>query len=75
MCLGEISRVVGLAGDSTAEVETQVRRLRVSLLTLQTPVEVGDWVLVHSGFALERLEPEAALEALRIRAERPRPES
>jgi hydrogenase maturation factor len=43
------------------------RELRASLLTVEDPVEVGDWLLVHAGFALARLTEAQAGEALAIR--------
>ena len=39
----------------------------MSLLTLDEPVTPGDWVLVHSGFALGRLTADEAHEADQIR--------
>ncbi len=41
---------------------------RVSLLALEGPVAVGDWLLVHSGFALERLTDAEARAALALRS-------
>ena len=73
MCLGELGRVVALPDEGSADVATDVRELRVSLLTLPTPVELGDWLLVHSGFALQRVEPDAAEEAQRLRRTGRRP--
>lgn len=40
---------------------------RVSLFMLQDqPVEVGDWVLVHVGYAIQSLEAEEARETWRL---------
>lgn len=44
------------------------RTLTVSLVTLDDDVVVGDWVVVHSGFALERLDADEAAAALALRA-------
>jgi hydrogenase expression/formation protein HypC len=68
MCLGEIGQVSSLIDETTAEVAVGPRRSRVSLLTLDGRVAVGEWLLVHSGFALARLDPAAADEAQRIRS-------
>ena len=67
MCLGELVEVVHV-GPATAEVTRGGRRVTVSLLTLEDPVAVGDWLVVHAGFALERVTPAEAHEAARIRA-------
>ena len=69
MCLGELARVVSAPTDAQAEVDCAGRRLTVSLMTLDAPVAAGDWLLVHSGFALERLTDEEVADAARIRGE------
>lgn len=73
MCLGEVVQVTATLPDR--HVETMLptgtpggRRTRVSLLALEGPVAVGDWLLVHSGFALERLTAAEAHGALALRS-------
>jgi len=69
MCLGELAEVVQVDVDDTAEVTTsRGRRATVSLMVLDEPVEIGDWLVVHAGFAVERVTAAEALEATRIRA-------
>ena len=69
MCLGELAEVVQVDVDDTAEVTTsRGRRATVSLIMLDEPVEIGDWLVVHAGFAVERVTAAEALEATRIRA-------
>lgn len=67
MCLGEIGRLVEVRGD-VGIVALPDRIADVSLVTLDDVVVVGDWVVVHSGFALERLSADEAAEALALRA-------
>lgn len=67
MCLGEIAQVSQLTGDATALVHAEGRTRTVSLLTLSGSVSPGDWVLIHSGFALEHLTAEQAHDSLAIR--------
>ena len=55
MCLALPCRVLALCDDGTAVVSRAGARSTVSLLAAATPVSVGDWVLVHSGFVLDRL--------------------
>jgi hydrogenase expression/formation protein HypC len=70
MCLGEIVRLDTVRGDSgTARLGG--RTLTVSLVTLEQAVSEGDWVVVHSGFALQRLDPDEAAEALSLRTGEP----
>ena len=67
MCLGELAEVTRVRHEAEAEVRVDGRALSVSPLTLHEPVVPGDWLVVHSGFALSRLTPEEAREARRIR--------
>jgi len=72
MCLGLTCRVEEVDG-TTAAVRDGPRRLEVSLLTLDEPVQPGDTLLVHAGFALARLTPQQAADAASLRqATRPR---
>jgi hydrogenase expression/formation protein HypC len=69
MCLALPSRILCVHGD-TAVVESGGERREVSLLLLDEPVAVGDYLVVRNGcFAAERLDPEAAREALALIAE------
>ena len=65
MCLGIPGRVVSIAATGLAEVDFSGVRRAVSLL-LCPEVQAGDYVLVHVGFAIQRLDPEEALETLKL---------
>jgi hydrogenase expression/formation protein HypC len=67
MCLGEIAQVTDVVDERTVRVRVGERSLTVSLLTLDGPVAPGDWLQVHSGFALARLTDEERREAELIR--------
>jgi len=67
MCLGEVVQVVEVAPDGLVLARAGTRTLQISLLTLDGSVAPGDWVLVHSGFALARLSAAEALEARALR--------
>lgn len=65
MCLGELAEVVAVGPNDTAEVSTSGGlSATVSLMVLGEPVEVGDRLVVHAGFALERVTEEEAREAV-----------
>jgi hydrogenase expression/formation protein HypC len=64
MCLGVPGRVVCINED-IAEVDFGGVKREVSLLICPDVME-GDYVLVHVGFAIQRLEKEEALETLRL---------
>jgi hydrogenase expression/formation protein HypC len=70
MCLGELAEVIEV-GAQSAMVSGDGRTRAVSLLTLTDPVAPGDWVVVHSGFALARLTAEQAREANALRTTSP----
>lgn len=68
MCLGELAQVVDRIDDRTVRARVGDRLVTVSLLTLDGAVAPGDWLQVHSGYALARLTEEERREAARIRA-------
>lgn len=67
MCLGDLAQVTDVVDDRTVHARVGDRVVTVSLLTLDGPVAPGDWLQVHSGFALSRLTDEERRDADRIR--------
>ena len=65
MCLAIPSKVVEIR-DKMATIDLSGVRREVSLLLLPEEAAVGDYVLVHAGFAIQRIDPEAAQEAMRL---------
>jgi len=65
MCLAAPARVISVS-DKTAVVDYQGVKTTARLDTLAEPVAVGDYVLVHTGFAIQRLTAEDAEETLRL---------
>ena len=59
MCLAIPARVVELNGPDEAIVDLEGVRKRISL-SLVEEVAVGDYVIVHVGFALQKLDVEDA---------------
>ena len=60
MCLAVPGRIIEQSGDE-AVADLQGNRLRIS--TVLTPeAKVGDWVLVHAGFAITEMAEADALE-------------
>lgn len=64
MCLGVPMRVVGKKGDR-AEVRSD-RTTREIGLALLKDVRIGDYVIVHAGFAIEKVDEKRAKETLDI---------
>ncbi|MBI5656693.1 MAG: HypC/HybG/HupF family hydrogenase formation chaperone [Geobacter sp.] len=68
MCLGVPMKLVSIDGtDAVAEIDGVQRE--ASLMLLDEEVAVGDYVIVHAGFAITRLDEEEALETLSIMRE------
>lgn len=65
MCLAIPTRVVELLPDSQAVVDLGGVRKTISL-ELVDGVVVGDYVIVHVGYALTRLDPEEAEQTLAL---------
>jgi hydrogenase expression/formation protein HypC len=65
MCLAIPSKVVEIR-DKMATIDVSGVRRDVSLLLLPEEAAVGDYVLVHAGFAIQRIDPEAAEEAMKL---------
>ena len=62
MCLAVPLRLIAINGnDAVGEAMGMQRKLRVDLIP---EPKIGDYVLVHAGFAIERLAEEQALEDL-----------
>jgi hydrogenase expression/formation protein HypC len=76
MCLADLGPVVAKDESGFATVELAGAHRRVSLAPLviegREPA-VGDWVIVHTGLAIEVLEPDAAMEIVQARAEMEQP--
>ena len=68
MCLAIPTRVVELLPDNHAIVELGGVRKEISLALVEE-VAVGDYVIVHVGYALTRLDAEEAERTLALFAE------
>jgi len=65
MCLAIPVRVVELTGGDSAIVDLDGVRKKISL-ALVDGVSVGDYVILHVGYALARLDPEEAQRTLEL---------
>jgi len=73
MCLGVPMRIVSISGtDAVAEIDGVKRE--ASLMLVDEQVGVGDYVIVHAGFAISRLDEAEAKETLAIMREIFQPE-
>jgi hydrogenase expression/formation protein HypC len=65
MCVGVPSKIVKI-NDSMALIDVEGAQRDVSLLLLDEEVQVGDYVIVHAGFAIRKIQEEDAHENLRL---------
>lgn len=64
MCLGIPMRVRSIKGEF-AEVESG-RLLRTVNIQMLAGLKIGDYIIVHAGFAIEKLDQQKAEETLRL---------
>lgn len=60
MCLSIPSKVVEIDENNMATVDTMGVRRKVTLDLIAEKVEVGDYVLIHVGFAMNKISQEEA---------------
>lgn len=64
MCLGIPMKVKKIKGEF-AEVETGRLRRQINIQMLPQ-VKIGDYVIVHAGFAIQKVNPKMAKETLEL---------
>ena len=68
MCLAIPAEVIEIVDDQHAVVDMSGVRKLISTALLDE-LTIGDYVIVHVGYALSRLDPEEAAETLRLFSE------
>ena len=64
MCLAIPMRILKIEGDRAIVSAGKVER-KIGINFLSSP-RIGDYVMVHAGFAIEKLDPKKAEETLRM---------
>jgi hydrogenase expression/formation protein HypC len=65
MCLGIPSKIIQI-DDSRAIIDVYGAQREISTLLIEEPLKIGDYVLVHAGFAIQRLQEDVAKETLKL---------
>ena len=65
MCLGIPSKIISIE-DSRAIIDVYGAQRDISLMLLEDQVKIGDYVIVHAGFAIHKIDEQAALETLKL---------
>ena len=68
MCLAVPMKVVEMRPDGTGVVEIEGSRHEANLSLISEP-KIGEYVIVHAGFAIEKLNEDEAREQLAVFAE------
>ena len=63
MCLAVPARIIEIKPDGIGLADHAGARREISLLLLENPV-VGDYVIIHAGFAIHRIDEDAARETM-----------
>jgi hydrogenase expression/formation protein HypC len=64
MCLGIPAKVLSIEGElAEVEIGGAVRKANIQLVP---EVKIGEYVLLHAGFAIQRLDEADALETLKL---------
>lgn len=67
MCLAIPGRIVEIVDEEGRIAKVDVSGIRRNIsIALMDEVRVGDWVLIHVGFALQRVDEEEAQKTLKL---------
>ena len=66
MCLSIPSKVIEIDENNVATVETLGVTRKVSLDLISEEEKVGEYVLIHVGYAMQKIDTQFALETLEV---------
>ena len=66
MCLSIPSKVVEVDENNMATVDTMGIKRHVSLDLMAEEINIGDYILIHVGFAMNKIDEEEALQSLEV---------
>ena len=66
MCLSIPSKIVEIDEDNMATVDTMGIKRMVSLDLMPDVVTIGDYILIHVGFAMNKIDEAEALQSLEV---------
>lgn len=69
MCLSIPSKVVEIDENNMATVDTMGIKRHVSLDLMAEEINIGDYILIHVGFAMNKIDKEEALQSLKVYSE------
>ena len=66
MCLAIPSKVIEIKDENTVIVDTMGSKRLVSTMLLEEPAVIGDYLLIHVGYAMQRIDEKEAEESLNL---------
>ena len=66
MCLSIPSKVVEIDENNMATVDTMGIKRHVSLDLMSDEINIGDYILIHVGFAMNKIDEAEALQSLEV---------
>ncbi|MCL4497044.1 MAG: HypC/HybG/HupF family hydrogenase formation chaperone [Deltaproteobacteria bacterium] len=66
MCLAIPSKVIEIKDESTVIVDTMGSKRLVSTMLLEEPAVIGDYLLIHVGYAMQKIDKKEAAESLNL---------
>lgn len=64
MCLAIPAKIIKI-DDNMGTIDMEGTKREISLLLLEDP-KIGDYVIVHAGFAIQKIDEVAAMESLKV---------
>lgn len=65
MCLGIPAKVIELSDADMGKVDYQGTKIKTSF-ALVSDIKVGDWVILHAGYAISKLNEQEARQTLQL---------
>ncbi|MGC8554467.1 MAG: HypC/HybG/HupF family hydrogenase formation chaperone [Candidatus Acidulodesulfobacterium sp.] len=66
MCLAIPSKVIEIKDESNVIVDTMGSKRLVSAMLLEEPAVIGDYLLIHVGYAMQKIDEKEAAESLNL---------
>ena len=66
MCLAIPSKVIEIKDGDTVIVDTMGSKRLVSTMLLEEPARIGDYLLIHVGYAMQKIDEKEAMESLNL---------
>lgn len=66
MCLAIPSKIIEIKENETALVDTMGSKRVISTMLIEEPLANGDYLLIHVGYAMQKIDEKEAMESLKL---------